>query len=172
MGALALVDLALSDHRLGVVLAGATAVLAFARSVTWGTLHTFKIPMLWILHAGHAFVVLGLGLRVASALTTSIPASSALHALTAGAIGCTTLGMMARVSLGHTGRPLVASLPVALSFGAAILAALVRVFGSMSPAAYKGSLHGAGTLWALAWLTFAIAHARILVRPRVDGKPG
>ena len=35
-----------------------------------------------------------------------IPPSAATHALTAGAIGTLTLGMMARVTLGHTGRKL------------------------------------------------------------------
>ena len=129
MAALTIVDVGLPGNRAGSVLAGATAALALARSLPWGARHTTRQPLLWILHVGHAWVVIGLGLRAAADITSAVSASSAIHALTVGAIGCTTLGMMARVSLGHSGRPLVASLPVVLAFGALTLAAIVRVLG-------------------------------------------
>ena len=172
MAALAIADLALPDRALGPILAGITAALAIARSVTWGAQHSLKIPLLWILHVGHGFVIVGLALRAASALTNAVPPSSALHALTAGAIGCTTLGMMARVALGHTGRPLVAPKAATVAFVLVTLAALARTFGTMSLAAYKPSLHASGTLFAAGFAVFAVSYAKVLTRPRVDGKPG
>lgn len=172
MAALAIADVALPGSAIGTALAGLTATLALARSVTWGARHSLGIPLLWILHVGHAWIPIGLALRVAAAFTPAIPQASALHALTVGAIGCTTLGMMARVSLGHTGRPLVAPRSATIAFVLVTLAAAARVFGTLSPASYKGALHAAGTLWALAFAIFALAYAKILTGPRVDGKPG
>lgn len=172
MAALAITDVAFPETRAGTALAGATAALALARSVPWGARHTARHPLLWILHAGHAWIVIGLGLRVAAAFTGRVTASSAVHALTVGAIGCTTLGMMARVSLGHSGRTLVAPYPVALAFGALVLAGIVRVLGPFSLSIYPAMLYLSGTLWSLAFATFTVVYARILVRPRIDGRPG
>ena len=44
-------------------------------------------------------------------------------------IGVLTLGMMARVSLGHSGRPLAVGKPMILAFASINLAAFCRVFG-------------------------------------------
>ncbi|HEU4733490.1 MAG TPA: NnrS family protein [Kofleriaceae bacterium] len=172
MAALTIVDLALPGHRAGTVLAGATAVLALVRSLPWGARHTARHPLLWILHVGHAWVIIGLGLRAASEITSKVPASAMVHALTVGAIGCTTLGMMARVSLGHSGRLLVASAPVAVAFGVLTLAAVVRVLGPFWLPIYPLALYVSGALWTVAFVLFTAAHARMLVEPRVDGRPG
>jgi uncharacterized protein involved in response to NO len=172
MAALLIVDIARPGSRAGTGIAAVTAAAALARSVPWGARHTARHPLLWILHVGHAWVVVGLGLRVAAELVPRIPASAAIHALTAGALGCITLGMMARVSLGHSGRPLVAPLPVALAFGALVVAAIVRVIGPFSLALYPAALYLAGSLWSVAFATFTVAYARILTEPRIDGRPG
>jgi uncharacterized protein involved in response to NO len=95
------------------------------------------------------------------------------HAITVGGIGSLTLGMMARVSLGHTGRALAAGPAMRWAFLAMIAAAFVRVVVPfLAPAWYLRSLVGAGVLWSLAFLTFLIVYAPILSSPRVDGKPG
>ncbi|MBI4814964.1 MAG: NnrS family protein [Deltaproteobacteria bacterium] len=172
MLALTIADLLAPGHVAGTALAGATAVLAIARCATWGARHTLRQPLLWILHVGHAWIPVGLALRVVSALTPAVPASSALHALTAGAIGCTTLGMMARVALGHTGRPLVPSRAVTIAFLLIVLAAVVRVAGTLTSESYRSALYISGGLWTLAFALFVAAYAAILCRPRLDGKPG
>lgn len=172
MLALTLVDLVVPGHLASVVLAGLTAVLAGLRTSSWGARHTLGQPLLWILHVGHAWIPIGLALRVASGLTTAVPPSSALHALTAGAIGCATLGMMARVSLGHTGRPMVSPRAATAAFALLVLAVIVRVAGTLSSATYRPALHAAGALWTLAFVGFLAGYAGILCRPRVDGKPG
>jgi uncharacterized protein involved in response to NO len=127
--------------------------------------------MLWILHVGHAWLGVGFLLR-AAALSQPILGSSATHAFTAGAIGCLTIGMMSRVSLGHTGRLIVADRMTGLAFIAMLVAGIVRVLGPLWPAAYLTSLTIAGVSWALAFVLFAVAHARILWLPRWDGAPG
>lgn len=171
--ATAVADLAALDERLVAGLAVVAGTLVVARSTTWGTRHTLRDPLLWILHAGHGFVALGLLLRGATLLTPAISASAALHALTAGAIGSLTLGMMARVSLGHTGRLLAVRPLVAVAFGAVVVSALVRVFGPLGGStAYRHSMTTAGVLFALAFVAYLWVYAPILSSPRVDGKPG
>jgi uncharacterized protein involved in response to NO len=172
MAGLAIADIAFAAPTAAAVLAAATAALALVRSLPWGARHTLRHPLLWILHVGHAWIVVGLALRAASVLTSKLPAASWIHALTAGAIGCTTLGMMARVSLGHSGRPLVIGPAVAAAFAMVTLAAIIRVLGPLSLPTYAIALYTSGALWSLGFATFTVVYARILVQRRIDGRPG
>jgi uncharacterized protein involved in response to NO len=173
MALLAAIDSAVPESSAAAVLSGAVGVSAAARAWHWRTARVARHPLLWILHTGYAWVPLGLVLRALAAFRPGIPPSLATHALTVGAIGSLTLGMMARVSLGHTGRPLVAPAPVAWAFGAITAAACVRVFGGLlSTNRYLETLYVAGGLWTAAFLTFLVVYAPILVKPRIDGKPG
>jgi uncharacterized protein involved in response to NO len=149
-------------------LAALASVLLFARMWHWGSRHTLREPLLWALHLGSLFVPLGLALRAAAELGLPIPPGSALHALTAGAIGTLTLGMMARVSLGHTGRILKAPRVMMLAFAAIALAGAVRVAAPLAPAWYLSLLEIAAVLWSAAFAIFLASYARILVTPRVD----
>lgn len=161
------------DARIQGVAAAVTAVLVACRAWQWGARHTARVPLLWILHVGHAWIVIGLGLRAAAAFTSVVPASAATHALTVGAVGALTLGMMSRVSLGHTGRLLASPRLVSASFALLTLAALVRVAAPIVDlGAYRASLFVAGTLWTVAFLLFLVVYAPILTSARVDGKPG
>lgn len=174
----AMVAVVLSDAlppmgRVGALLPALAGVFAAGRALHWGVRHTLKQPLLWILHAGYAWLALGLIARGFSAAQGSIFGSQATHALTVGAIGSLTLGMMARVALGHTGRMLVAPSAMAAAFVAINLAALVRVFlPLLVPDWYFASLVAAGTLWFVAFATFLVIYTPMLLRPRVDGKPG
>lgn len=88
--------------------AGAAALLI--RLSRWRGAATWREPFLLILHIGYFFVLLGfLTVAVSILLPHWLPLSAALHAWTAGAIGVMTIGVMTRVALGHTGRPLTAS---------------------------------------------------------------
>lgn len=152
--------------------AGLAAVLALLRAVFWGTRRVFAHPLLWILHLGYAWIPVGLLLR-AFASTGGWSTSLATHALTLGAIGSITLGMMARVSLGHGGRPLVPPRPMTLAFVAITGAVAARVvLPLLAPGFYLASLYVAGTLWTLAFVIFVAVYTPILLRPRLDGKPG
>jgi uncharacterized protein involved in response to NO len=169
----ALADLATLDERFVASLSAVAGVLVFARSRTWGTGHTWREPLLWVLHAGHAFIALGLILRGVASLTPAVSASAALHALTVGGIGSLTLGMMARVSLGHTGRTLAVKPAIGAAFAAMMLSASVRVFGPLGGStAYAHSITAAGVLFALAFALFLWVYVPVLVASRVDGRPG
>lgn len=158
-----------SDERTRVVAAVAAALLV-ARSRSWGLLRAAKAPLLWILHVGHGFIPVGLALRAAGG---SVPPSVGTHALTVGAIGCLTLGMMARVALGHTGRLLEPSRTVVLAFVLMLGAALARTLGVLVAPAHHGTwIAAAGLLWALAFGLYFVAYLPVCANARVDGKAG
>ncbi len=102
-----------------------------------------------------------------------VPASLATHALTVGAIGGMTIGMMTRTSRGHTGRPLQAGLAEVSCYVTIQFAALTRVFLPLVfPPLYLHAVIVSGLLWSLAFGVFTIAYWPILSRPRADGRPG
>ena len=128
--------------------------------------------MLWVLHLGYGWLALGLGLTAAAAWLPTL-VMPAVHALTVGALGGLTLGMMARVALGHTGRPIEAAPVMIAAFALINLAAAIRVIPPLlSPAHYLPWLMAAGGLWSLAFLLFLFHYTPILLRSRIDGKEG
>lgn len=149
-----------------------TGAFTLARTFHWGAWHTRRVPLLWILHTGHFWIGIGLILRGA-ARTLGISESVGTHAITVGAIGALTLGMMARVALGHTGRMLEPPRSVVFGFVAVSLAALVRVVvPALSPSQMLLGWTGAGALWATAFALYVGSYAKILWSPRVDGGSG
>jgi len=155
------------------LLAAIAAAVHAIRLAGWYTRKLWSVPLLWILHLGYAWIALGFALLALSAAGLSAAAFSALHAFTAGGIGVLTLGMMARVSLGHTGRMLEPAPLMTLAFVAVNLAALIRVaLPLFFPAAHAQGMAVSGLVWMAAFGLFAAIYTPILLRPRVDGKPG
>ena len=102
-----------------------------------------------------------------------VPAVLATHALTIGAIGGLTLGMMTRTARGHTGRPLVTGGAELAAYLLVQLAAAVRVFAPLAaPETYVASVGLSAVLWSAAFLVFVISYYPILSKPRLDGKEG
>jgi uncharacterized protein involved in response to NO len=148
------------------------ALLQLLRLAGWYEMRVLRMPVLWVLHAGYGWLILGSLLYGLSMLGLFTP-SGALHALTIGVVGVFTLGMMARVSLGHTGRSIDVSMPTALSFVLMNLGALVRVFGPAAfPEKYALWVDIPAGLWVLAFGLFSYGYVPLLLRARVDGKPG
>jgi uncharacterized protein involved in response to NO len=158
-----------------LVVATITAVAALShasRLALWKPWRTRGVPLVWILHAGYGWIVIHLALRALVELQW-VPGSVAVHALTVGAIGSLTIGMMTRTAKGHTGRPLVASKAEVVCYGLVEAAAVVRVFGAMlMPSQYVGIVVVSGLFWAAAFGLYAVLYWSVLSRPRLDGKPG
>ncbi|MEP5569403.1 MAG: NnrS family protein [Halioglobus sp.] len=144
----------------------------FYRVLRWRTWVTLSTPLVWSLHFSYWFIVMGLFMFGVSHLSASITHSQALHALTVGAIGMMILAMISRVSLGHTGRPLVVGPAIFLAFVAMAFAALLRVFGLFWVSDYGAVITASAVLWATAYGLFVIRYLPFLVRPRPDGRPG
>jgi uncharacterized protein involved in response to NO len=152
----------------------AAGIINVLRMRGWGTFATLRTPILWILHAGYAWLAVGLILRGVAELSGLIPLDAGIHALTLGAIGSMIIGMMSRVALGHTGQSIA---PAALTVAAYWLvnaAALLRVVFALTwdDTLRTVSLMGSGALWSLAFAFFVVVYWPILSRPRADGRPG
>jgi uncharacterized protein involved in response to NO len=171
---LALLGAAVAGLPPGAVAACAAlaAVAHAARMSLWRPWATAGHPLLWILHASYAWIVVHLALRALAALDL-VAAGAATHALTIGAIGGLILGMMTRTARGHTGRPLQASAVETAAFALIQLAAAVRVFLPLAaPAATLAAIQMSGAIWCAAFGLFAAKFWPILTRARVDGRPG
>ena len=154
------------------IIALAGAALHAARLALWAPWKTRGRPILWILHLSYAWIVVHLALRGLAAFDLAL-AALATHALTVGAIGGLTLGMMTRTARGHTARPLTAGHAEVAAYLLVQLAAAVRVFlPLLLPSAYMIAVMLSAVLWSAAFIVFVIAYYPILTRPRLDGQPG
>ncbi|MCB9975414.1 MAG: NnrS family protein [Rhodospirillales bacterium] len=148
----------------------ASAIVHLMRMRYYHTLKTFQDPMLWILQAGYLWVVAGLLLLALSGVAV-LDLPTAIHALTAGAIGTMTLGMMCRVSLGHTGRDLQASRPTVVAFALIIASGLTRIIGPLIVPGLNVELMAfSAILWAFGFLIFIMVYAPVLWHLRPDGR--
>jgi uncharacterized protein involved in response to NO len=154
--------------------AGAALFAAALLALRMRYYHTLKAlcdPLLWILHAAYLWLIIGLILLAAVALDL-IASGPVWHAFTVGALGSAVIGMMARVALGHTGRPLVCAPMTVLSFYLIQIAALSRTFGIIAwPDHYTLWLSLSAATWTLAFLLYLFDYAPILCRSRPDGQP-
>jgi uncharacterized protein involved in response to NO len=151
------------------------AALAQAiRMARWKGGATWREPLLTILHVGYAFIPLGFALLGVSVLRPDLmPASGALHAWTAGAIGVMTMGVMTRVTLGHTARPLTASPSTIAIYLAMLVAAITRIVAPhVLPNDVTALLVAASIAWMAAFALFVLVYGPMLVRPRSVGTVG
>ena len=110
--------------------------------------------------------MLGVAALGVASLEPAVPLPAAIHALTAGAIGTMILGVMTRVSRGHTGRALAADRVTVLIYVLVILAAGLRIAAALPSAAAVALLRSAAALWIGAFGLFAVRYAPLLLRPR------
>jgi len=156
------------------------AGIGFYLTARWGLRRSFEVRLLAILHMAFAWFGIGMALYALDSLlllTGSGPslARAPLHALGIGLVGGMTLAMASRVSLGHSGRPLVADNLVWYCCWGLQATALLRVAGDL-PATLRlfgvPTTFWAALLWLAVMLVWAGRFAPLYLRPRVDGKPG
>ena len=155
---------------------GVVALLAAlahgARLALWAPLRTRRHPIVWILHLSYAWIVAHLVLRGLAELGWVSPVA-ATHALTVGAIGGLTLGMMTRTARGHTARPLTVGRAEVIAYVLVHAAALIRVLVPLiAPQFYAAGILISAALWSAAFGVFSVVYYPVLTRPRLDGRPG
>lgn len=122
-------------------------------------------PMLWSLYCAFSWFIVGFAMLAASLLfETTLPW---LHAITLGGLLTMIISMVARISLGHTGRAILALKGIPAVFIALQVATLIRIT-LPSIMGYITAL----TILLAAMLVFLFHYLPILIKPRSDGKPG
>ena len=166
-------DIFFPNHIVTAVLAAALVVLHGARLLGWYHPGIWKKSLLWVLVVGYIWIVLGFALKISAILLGTSP-FLALHAFAYGGIGMVTAGMMARVSLGHTGNnvfdpPKILHVIFALLFVGAFIRVILPLFLGQF---YIHLIGLSQVLWIAAFLIFFIRYAPMLIKARVDGRFG
>lgn len=158
----------LAEMLLAIIFALAAVFIA-ARCGLWRPMSTWRHPLLWSLHLSYWFIPVGLLLIACHYAGMAISLSTALHALTVGAMGGLILSMMSRVSLGHSGRPIVATPLIKLALALVLFSALTRVgIILIAPALSIWAWWLSIGLWVIAYGLFLVRYTPILMSPRAD----
>lgn len=148
-------------------------ILHGIRLAGWHSPGIWRKPLLWVLFIGYGSIIIGFALK-AAVYSLGVSPFLALHAFAVGGVGMITLGMMARVTLGHTGRnvfeppPLVSWIFVTF-FGGTLFRVLVPL---LDPGHYALWIGISQAFWIAAFSLFIIVYLPMLAQPRVDGRYG
>ena len=147
-----------------LIAAGLAQAIRLSR---WCGHHCLSEPLVWVLHAGYAFVPLGALVLGAQILwPSSLDPAAGQHLWMAGAIGLMTLAVMTRATLGHTGRDLTAGAGTTGLYLALVAAVLTRLAAGVLPGWSEVLYALSGGLWCLAFLGFGLLYGPLLMRPR------
>lgn len=152
------------DHALTAALSGVAGLAQAYRLIRWQGWQATSEALVWVLHAGYAFVPLGF-LAIAARGFLPLSAAAAQHVWLAGAVGLMTLAVMTRASLGHAGRPLRATPAITMLY----LALIVSVGARFLAGALAGQdwlLYLAAGAWVFAFAGFAVIYFPLLARPK------
>jgi len=147
------------------------ALCHFIRLLRWRFWVTFKAPLVWSIHLGYFGIPIGFFMMGLHYLMNNSEGgfllSTTLHSLTVGAIGTTILAMITRVSLGHTGRKLIAGKVMASAFLVVCFAFILRVFYPLLNGDYALIMGVSAALWSVAFGAYAIIFMPKLLAKRV-----
>jgi len=150
----------------------ASGLLHIFRQSYWRSKATVNIPLLWSLHLsyfslGLGLILLGGSYQTFDSFTPFINFSHALHVITIAAMGLMIFAMMCRVSLGHTGRALIANKLVPWIFFAIFLSAFTRVILPLFDLPLF-ALNSSAFLWLVAGVLFLKVYFPILISKKVE----
>ena len=144
-----------------------TAALHLIRLGRWQGWRTAAEPLVLILHIAYGWIVVALAVLATAVFVPELFAgASALHALTAGAIGQLTLAVMTRAALGHVGRPLTADRATVVIYALVFCGAALRLVLPFTAIGYVLGSSIAGSVWAAGLLLFVIHYGPLLARRR------
>lgn len=144
-----------------------TAGAQIVRLSWWYAKGMWSKPLIWVLWGGLAWVTLGLLMKALAEGLGLISLFSAWHAIAYGGVGMVTIGMMARATLGHTGRSVLAPskmlgpLFLALAVGAAIRSLIPAIL----PAWHGAAVALSQLVWIGVFSLFFLHHLPLWIGP-------
>lgn len=150
----------------------AVAIANAMRLINWHHIGIWQKPLLWSLYISFWGLVAGFALFALHPFLNIAPAL-AMHLIALSGIGLTTISMMARVSLGHTGRNIHKPPRLVWAMfgwmGVAIVFRVIVPLFDHNAANYMTYMAIAQAAWILAFALFCVAYVKILSRQRPDG---
>lgn len=153
------------------------AAAALHLTWAWKLWRSFAVKLLAMLHVAFLWFGLGMALETAQSLAWLVTGQDVLgraplHALGVGFVAGMLVAMASRVTLGHSGLPLVADRFTWWLFAGINAVALLRIAAEFAGAG-AGTLNAfAAATWLAVLLPWVWRYAPIYLRPRADGKPG
>ncbi len=156
------------------------AGIALLHSIRWRIQHSFKDPLLAVLHMAFFWLFIGLTLFSVQSLLLQfngeyILNKAPLHALSIGFFSSLLIAMASRVTMGHSGRMLVLDKMSWALFIGLQLTAVARILSDLQ---FENILlsHNlnliAAALWLICMSIWFIKYAPIYLAARVDGREG
>ncbi len=142
----------------------ACALLLGWRTLRWQGWRVAEVPLLLVMHLGFAWLVLAFALKAAAELTGIVPEATWLHAFTVGSLGLMMLGLMTRVSLRHTGRPLVVPRTMLLAYVLMFGAALLRLAAGVHDLG-NAVIGASALLWTASFVLYLACFGTALLAP-------
>jgi uncharacterized protein involved in response to NO len=139
-------------------------VLHVFRLWRWHDLRMWGVPLLWSLYLSYVWLVVAVFAMALWHAGLMPQQSLATHSLAVGGVGGLILAMIARVSLGHTGRALKPSKAIVAGFVLVLLAGVSRV--ALVPFSGLG-LGLSALLWCSAFGLFLLRYTGVLLKPSV-----
>ncbi len=159
------------------------AATALYLSVIWQFRKSLAVRILAVLHIGFAWLTTALGMYAVQSLAAlagfGILGLAPLHALTIGFFASMLLGMVSRVTLGHSGRGVAADAAMWLAFWGMQTTACLRIAAELlaeccdccGPGPFN-LMWLAALFWLAAFGGWSLRYAPAYWRARADGKPG
>jgi uncharacterized protein involved in response to NO len=154
--------IAAPDHVAVAPLMALAATANLVRLARWQGHRTGAEPLVWVLHLGFAWLPVGYAL-MALAPMLGVPQTTALHALTGGAMTTMIVAVSTRATKGHTGRALSAGPATVAIYGLVTLAAVARVAAGLSVDLMMPLLMLAGVAWTAAFALFLVIYGPMLL---------
>ena len=151
----------------------ATAIISFLlhsyKLYLFHPIKTIKEPMIWVLNLAYLFICIHLLFLGLSPYVIDLTnGHGTLHLFTTGGLGLMAIGVMTRVGLGHTGRPIKANKTITAMFLLTALGAMLRVFlPILIPDFYYDTLHFSMGIWTIGFVIYLLKFTPILLRARV-----
>ncbi|WP_354624152.1 NnrS family protein [Psychromonas sp. MME2] len=143
------------------------------RLIRWRPQITLPVPLLWSLHLSYLLLAIGLILYSMALFIPAINAITMIHLSAIGGIGGVILAMISRVSLGHTGRPLISEKWMNIAFASTAISGLIRlIYPYIQPNSPIMGYWLSIIFWCTAFVLFVICYAKMLLSARIDQRPG
>src|SRR5690554_499195 len=165
------VVLTLGIASLSAFVATVAGLISLARILLWRGWRFWQEPLLWILHLSLLWIPVGL-LLLAGGRMGWWAENVWVHAIGIGAMGALIFSVICRVSLNHTGRPIILPAGMVSAFVMLHAAAVIRVLTTLQHVPWQRGIEISAVLWCLAWLLFLVHYNAILMQPQADGRPG
>ncbi len=140
------------------------------RCARWQGWRVADVPLVLVMHLGFAWLIVAFVLKAVAELTGLVAEGVWVHAFTVGSLGMMMLGLMTRVSLRHTGRPLVVPRPMLAAFALMFGATVLRLASGV-PGLGHLAIGLAALLWASCFALYFREFWKVLISPSAPRRP-